>query len=552
MDGLVKEGSIGAILFKSQIITEQELRAALEAQKVSGGRVGEALVRVGAVTQEDIDWALANQLNIPYVRLKEENIDAEAVARVPEQLARRYHLFPVFFSGDELSVAMTDPLNKEAIDELSRVTGCQIAISVGLKREIREMQDLVYGPSETIPELAFSSAHFSAKALASIKTDLSGAALLNHLLLFVVRQKFTSLALQPLGEEVRILARGDGKTAEIGRLAAADYERLSQRIRKLAGLGTVDGGPANGVLHFLWQGKRIPFLALLVAGSGGDYITLKLQISAPLLSELNDLQLPASKARDLRTLTGERDGLIIISGREPEERCRLIDLFLDACSAAEGTVLLLGERLGRGSKRFPRLPVMRGGLDDTAAVVAAALEHDPDLLAVEDVTETGAFIEASKAVLRGKLVVAGMSHGNKEGIFKQLLYFRDRNFLIPTQLKGVVSCKAVLLLCPDCKAGYQPAPEELAALRLPTPFKAYFRPRGCPVCEHTGYSGRRYLLDVIHFDRALLEAFESTRKSSEIIGFMKEGGYRGITEEGVDLLERGEISPSEYIAAILL
>jgi type IV pilus assembly protein PilB len=552
MNGLVKEGSIGAILFKSQIITEQELRAALEAQKVSGGRVGEALVRVGAVTQEDIDWALANQLNIPYVRLKEENVDTEAVARVPAQLARRYQLFPVFLSGDELSVAMADPLNQEAIDELARVTGCQIAISVGLIREIRAMQDLFYGPSEVAPELGFSSAHFSAKAMASINGDLSGATLLNHLLLCVVRQKFTSLALQPLGETVRMLARGEGKAVEIGQLVATDYGRLTERIRKLAGLTAAAGISAGGVLNFLWQGKRIPFQALLVRGCSGDYVTLKLQISASPLTELSDLRLPPTKAHDLRALSLEREGLIIFSGREPEERCRLIDLFLDARDSAGSTVLLLGERLGRGSKHFPRLPVVRDGVDDTASVVAAALEHDPDTLVVEDLTEVGAFIEASKAVLRGKLVVAGMSHRDKEGVLKQLLYLRERNFLIPTQLKGVVACKAVLLLCPDCKVRYAPAPEELAALRLPVHPKEYYRPQGCPVCDHTGYSGRRYLLDVIHFNQGLLEAFESIRRSSEIIRFMKDNGYRGITEEGVELLERGEISPAEYIAAILL
>src|SRR5690348_15858669 len=122
MTGLVKEGSIGSILFKSQIITERDLKAALEAQKVSGCRVGEALVRLGAVTQEDIDWALSNQLNIPYVRLKRENLDTAAIARVPGQLARRYNLFPVFRSDTELSIDMPDTLNKEAIDELSRVT----------------------------------------------------------------------------------------------------------------------------------------------------------------------------------------------------------------------------------------------------------------------------------------------------------------------------------------------------------------------------------------------------------------------------------------------
>ena len=548
MNGLVKEGSIGAVLFKSQIITEQELRAALEAQKVSGVRLGEALVRLGVVQQEDIDWALANQLNIPYVRLKKENIDVAAVNRVPVGLARRFQLFPLFLSGNELSVAMADPLNQEAIDTITRVTGCQVSISVGLIREIREMQELSYGPDQGFADLGFNSAHFSPKALDAINADLSGRTLLNHLLLRTVQQKYASLSLQPLGEEVSLLARSRGEVLEIGRLRMTHYAQLTARVRKLAKLGPPMGLSSSGVLSFLWQGKRIPFQAFLIRGEGGEYVTLKVKISPPHLEELADLRPSASMAEDLRALSGGSEGLVLIALRDGDERCRLIDLFLDDCATAGKSVLQIGERLGRGKVRYPRIPVA----DDTASTVAAVLEHDPDLLVIEDVTEVGAFIAASKAVMRGKRVVAGLSHGNTRGVLKQLLYLHQKNYLIPSQLKGVVSCKAVLVLCPSCKEPYHPSSEELAALRLPSHLRAYYRPRGCPECNHTGYSGKRYLLDVIRFDKGLLEAFETIRNSSEIVSFMKDNGYRGIAEEGAQLLERGEISPGEYVASILL
>jgi len=552
MNGLVKEGSIGAVLFKSQIITEQELKAALEAQKVSGCRVGEALVRLGAVTQEDIDWALANQLNIPYVRLKKENIDSAAVAKVPGTLARRFQLFPVFLSANELSVAMADPLNQEAIDTLSRVTGCQVTISVGLQREIREMQELSYGPDQGLEELGFASAHFSAKALEAINADLSGGSLLNHLLLRIVQQKYASLSLQPLGDEVSLLARAGGQAVEIGRLRATHYGKLTERVRKLAKLGAVAGLSSCGVLTFLWQGKRIPFQAFLLGGEGGEYLTLKIQISPPQLGSLSDLPLSPSKAEDLKALTSAREGLVLIALRDGEERSRLIDLFLDDCPTSGKSVLLIGERIGRGRNRFPRIPTGWEGGDATASTVAAALEHDPDFLVVEDVTEVESFIAASKAVMRGKLVVAGLAHGSTRAVLKQLLYLHQKNFLIPSQLKGMISCKAVLMLCPVCKERYLPSGEELAALRLPTHQREYFRPKGCPECDHTGYSGRRYLADVIRFDQRLLEAFDTIRKSAEILSFMKDNGYRGITEEGAQLLERGEISPGEFVASILL
>ncbi|MBU5612044.1 GspE/PulE family protein [Geomonas azotofigens] len=552
MNGLVKEGSIGEVLFKSQIITEHELRAALEAQKVSGCRVGEALVRMGVVTQEDIDWALANQLNIPYVRLKKENIDPAAVEKVPGQLARRHSLCPVVLTGSELSVAMADPLNKEAIEELSRVSGCHINISVGLIREIREMHETLYGPDITQPELGFSSGQFSANVLAAVNADLTGAMLLNHLLLRVVQQKYAALALQPLGDQVRVLVRSGHKSTELGRLAITHYARLTERVRRLSGLATEGEGAASGVLKFLWQGKKIPFQALLMPGDGGQYVTLRLHAVSPQVNTMDDLGLTPRQRDDLATLAAAKQGLILFAGRSPEERSRLIDLFVDSSDHSGRTVLLIGERLGRGRSKFPRIPSSRCCADDSAAVIATAMEHDPDTLVIEDVTDLPTFIAASKAAMRGKLVVAGISHGSKGEVLKQLIYLIQKNYLIPTHVRGIVSSRCVLLLCPECKERYTPAPEELAALRLASGERAFYRPAGCPACDQTGYRGKKYLLDVIRFDAELLEALEMIRDSDGVVRYLRENGFRGIAEEGAELLERGEIAPGEYVASIIL
>ena len=117
-------------------------------------------MKLGVVTQEDIDWALSNQLNIPYVRLKKEGIDLAAVERVPATLARRFNLMPLFLAGDELSIAIADPLNKEAITAVASTSGCQVTVSVAFIREIREMQELFYGREETPASFGFTSLQF--------------------------------------------------------------------------------------------------------------------------------------------------------------------------------------------------------------------------------------------------------------------------------------------------------------------------------------------------------------------------------------------------------
>jgi type II secretory ATPase GspE/PulE/Tfp pilus assembly ATPase PilB-like protein len=552
MNGLVKEGSIGAVLFKSQIITEDELRGALEEQKITGCRVGEALVAMGVVTQEDIDWALANQLNIPYVRLKRDMIDKSAVALVPAAISRRYNLIPLFHAGDELSIAIADPLNSEAIKEVAEITSCQVTVSVGLLREIREMQDLFYGASTSAAGFGFSSRHFNQSVLDAVNADLTGSRLLDYLLLTILQRKLSSLSLQPLVDHVIVSGRSSGISGEIGRLAVSHYPDLLCRIRKIARFDSLADVSARGKLGFKFKGKTVNFHVLMLRGTGGEYVTLKLHIAMPLPATMAEIELSDAKAQAFRSLAAPGRGMLLFSMRDTEERCRLMDMFIDESDTQGKTVMLLGERFGRGQKKFPRIPVQHGYGDDIQSLTMSALEHDPDILAIEDITEGPAFIAASKAVMRGKMVVAGISFSDKSAVLKHLLYFRHKNYFIPTYVRGIISCKGVRTLCHHCREQYIPHPDEITALRLSDPGPAFYRAPGCAECDHTGFSGIKYLLDIIPFDKGILETFELFRDSAEIIRCLKDKGYRGITEEGIDLLRKGDISPGEYVASILL
>jgi len=177
----VREGTLGAILYNSRIISETDITAALEEQQRSSCRFGEALVTLGIVTQEDIDWALSNQLDIPYIRLKQEMIAPEALSLLPGRLCRIHQLIPLICAGDELSIAIADPLNKEAVTAAAEASGCRINLSVALVREINAMLDLCYGlPKEDL--LGFSSELLTPEQLASINADSSGQQLINSLL----------------------------------------------------------------------------------------------------------------------------------------------------------------------------------------------------------------------------------------------------------------------------------------------------------------------------------------------------------------------------------
>jgi type II secretory ATPase GspE/PulE/Tfp pilus assembly ATPase PilB-like protein len=552
MGSLTREGSLGSILFQSEIITEDDIRAALAEQQASGCRFGEALLKLGIVTQEDIDWALSSQLNIPYVRLKREMMDRSAAEQVPAGLARRHCLVPLIRVGNELSIAIADPLDVPAIEELARVTGCQITVSVAQYEEIRDMLDLLYGEAEDADSFGFSSGLFSPEELESANGDLSGGRLLELLLEQIIRDGLASLALQPVGDAVRVTGRRAGRQLPLGVLAATYYPELLRRIRTLAGIDATDGPAASGTLPFAWRGEELQFRAGLLAVDGGDYVTLKLQISTPFPATWAELGLPRGQEDAIRLLSGLERGLVLVAAQNADERHRLLDLFLEDIPTEDRTVLLFGDGPGHGAKRFPRVPLPHARGEAAGALIAAAREHDPDILVVENATDGDAMAEAAKAAMGGRLVFAGLDLRDTPGLVRYLFTLWRRNHFIPTTLKGIVTCTGVRTLCPGCRVTHHPDPAELAGLRLLEPPESCCRPAGCPACGQTGYAGAKYLLNVITVTRDLGELFESAADAEELLERLADRGAREAGAAGLELLRRGEISLDEFVASMMM
>ena len=275
----MKKGNLGEILFASQIIGEGDISSALEEQKRTGGRFGEALVSLGIVTQEDIDWALSNQLDLPYIRLKKGMIDPDAVRLVPAALARKFNFIPLIKAGGELSIAIADPLNRLAIEAIELETGCTVNISVALIREIREMIEIFYG-SATCRSLGFDSTVFAERALEIINDDLSGGKLLDYLLIFILQNRLSSLSLQPLGDLVTVCGRRSGVSTPVGAVASNYYPDIAMKIRKSAGIGQNFDLSDNGLLKFMHRSSPCTFQVSVLAGYGGDYITIRPHVSA--------------------------------------------------------------------------------------------------------------------------------------------------------------------------------------------------------------------------------------------------------------------------------
>jgi len=550
MSELLKKGSLGYILSASQIITESDIVSALEEQKHSGCRFGEALVNLGIVTQEDIDWALSNQLDLPYIRLKKEMIDPEAIALVPAELARAYNLIPLICAGGELNVAIADPLNRAAVEAVERQTGLGVNLSVALIREIRQMVDECYGPAGH-EHLGFRSAAFSAKALEAINNDTSGGTLLNYLMIFIIQNRLSSLSLQPLGDEVAVTGKRGGVTHPIGTLAPNYYPDVALRLRKGASISHPAEPSATGLFPFTYQSRPMVFQVAVMQGRGGDYLTLRTHISANVPPRVAELHLPVAQEAAFNLLARSRHGITFFASRNSQERCRFIDLMLEETDTAGKNVIILGEGPGRMNKRFPRIPLPRSEAE-RSRLIMDALDHDPDVLVIEDATEGMPFTAACRAAMRGKLVLAGLEIRGTRNVLRHLLLYQQKNYFLPGFVNGLVSFKGIQILCPSCRTAYLPSREELTAMRLAQTPATFHRTAGCDECGHSGFSMRRFLVDALVFDDEFLRVFEQSSDVAALDNYLRMADYHGSEQEGLRLLMEGQVSPEEYIASVVL
>jgi type IV pilus assembly protein PilB len=545
-----KKGTLGEILSASQIITQDDVSAALDEQKRSGCRFGEALVKMGIVTQEDIDWALSNQLDIPYIRLKQDMIDPAAVALIPASMARTYNCIPLIRAGSELNIALADPLNRTAVEAVERESGCSVNVSVALFHEIRAMIDAFYG-SVRHDSMGFDCTACPEATLATINADLSGAALLNYLLIFTLQNRLTSLSMQPFGDVVLIRGKRGGSATSIGTLEPNHYPDFSLRLRKVAAVVQSGKTAGSGMLTFSYCSREEAFRIAVIQGVAGDYITIRLRIDTHIPTRLTELHLPPAQESAFAALTLAGGGVTFFASHNARERDRFMDLMLEEIDTDRRNVIILGEGPGRMLKRFPHV-LLPESAAECARLITDSLDHDPDILVIADATEGPAFSAACRAAMRGKLVLAGLDIQGTRNALQHLLLYQQRNCFLPVFVNGVVSVASIQLLCPSCRENYTPSREELAAMRLEQPLPGFYRAAGCDVCGHRGVGDGRFLVDVLPFDDSFLRVFEQSVEVAALDNHLRQTGQSGIDGQALELLKRGEISPEEFFATIIL
>jgi general secretion pathway protein E len=554
---------LGEILLESARLAPERLEEALRAQRgeQAGTRLGEILVRAKAATEEQVQRALALQLDLAFVeRIDPETVPADLAEKVPIHFAKQARVLPLGRSGDTVRVAMVDPLDTAAQDSLVQLLGAPMEPEVATGATVLDAINAVYDRAadeheKLMEDLETSDLETVAHELEE-PTDLLDAddeapiiRLVNSLLFRAVKERASDIHINPEEKDLAVRYRIDGVLREVIRPPKRYQASIASRIKIMGGLNIAEKRlPQDGRIRIKIAGKDVDIRLSTVPTAHGERIVMRLLDKSNVLLDLADLGFEPWQLEAVDALVRRAHGIVLVTGPTGSGKTTTLYGALSRINSPDLNILTIEDPVeiplgGVGQVQVnPKIELtFAGGL-------RSFLRQDPDVIMVGEIRDLETAEIAIQASLTGHLVLSTVHTNDAAGAITRLVDMGVQPFLVASSLVGVLAQRLVRVLCRDCKEAYVPTAEEREQAGLTdaiwkqagNPSHVY-RARGCPACQQTGYQGRTgiYELMMVNDDvrPLILKAVDSgTIKKAAVergmITLMEHGAYkvaRGIT-----------------------
>lgn len=523
-------GKLGKLLLNYGLITEEQLDVALAQQRKTGQRLGQILVSMGFLDERSLLEVLEFQLGIPHVDLPRSSISQEALETLPESLARRYGVMPLFRRGDTLLVAMSDPLNMYLLDTLRTKTGLEIEPALSSAKEIAKTIERVYENVETA-QLEESAA--------SSEAEGPVARVLNEILKQAVRQRASDLHIEPQGDQLRMRMRVDGFLRDAGVHPSNLQAALISRLKVMANLDIAEKRlPQDGRFILNLDGQNIDFRLSTLPTIGGEKVAIRILDRRRDLLELSQLHFTAKKLTQLKSLLKRPYGIILVTGPTGSGKTTTLYAALSELDATQNNIVTVEDPVEYTLEGINQVQVNpRFGLT-FANGLRALIRQDPDVIMVGEIRDRDTAQIAIEAALTGHLVLSTLHTNDSTGAVARLVEMGIEPFLITSALLGVVAQRLVRCLCTHCRKARALSQAELGWLlelggsELVEGQPQVYEPQGCPHCGFTGFQGRAALQEILIPNEAFWNSMLEGVSASQIREQAIEGGMEPMALDG--------------------
>ncbi|GAB4288600.1 MAG: hypothetical protein Kow0067_14330 [Coriobacteriia bacterium] len=549
---------LGKVLVQSGVISEEQLQSALS--EADGRTLSSVLVEQGVATEQKIAQAVAESMGLAYVDLGGYEIDPTAATMLATDLAKRHCVLPIKIQDDELVVAMADPANIFAIDDLRIVTGYEIRPVVAAESDvvaaIEKFATMNQNVDEMVGDLDDTSAEQEAEDHAAAADEEAPVAkLMNLIVTEAIRQGAGDIYVEPLENELRVRYRIDGVCQEVVRSPKKLHRQLISRIKIASGMDIAEKRiPQDGRFGVVLDGKGVDFRVAVLPTVQGEMSVMRLLRRDAIMMSLEDLGFLEHAMGQLLDAINKPYGCLLVTGPTGSGKSTTLYAAINKTADPKINLITVEDPVEYRLEGLSQVQVHEKAGLSFAAALRSILRQDPDVVMIGEIRDKETATIAIEAALTGHLVLSTLHTNDAPSALTRLTEMGVEPFLSASAVNCVLAQRLARRLCPECKEAYTPDPAALDRVGFPYDpdnLPTLYRAVGCKRCGGIGYKGRMGVHEVMTVSEEIERACVNHASGDEIARIAISQGMKTLRDDGFAKVAMGTTSIEEIMRVVV-
>lgn len=559
---------IKVILLRDEILSAQDLARAIKEQETTGGELSKILVRMGLIDEEQLTFLLSEGLHLPVINISRLKIDPAVVNSLPVEVLKKYNILPISRIGDNLSLAMADPLNIFAIDNVKALTGMMITPIIGRVKDIQDAIERYTTPhseeslndiikdikdAEEMELVSETSDKLDSKEIENLTQDAPIIRLTNTIVRQAVTARASDVFIEPMEKHLRIRYRVDGVLREIDRMAKVLHFPIVSRIKVISSLDISEHRlPQDGRFKSVLEGgKEVDFRVSVLPTVYGEKVVLRILDKNQGRVDIEKLGFEPQTLQRLKDSCARPHGLILVCGPTGSGKTTTLYSILKHIDSPGKNIVTVEDPVEFQMKGLNQVNIRyEVGLTFTATL-RSILRQDPDVIMIGEVRDSETLDVGVKAALTGHLVVSSLHTTTAAGSVIRMVNMGIEPFLICSSVNCVVAQRLVRRICQNCKEEVRISDtlfNKLGIARiLPGKDNLFFRGKGCAHCQKSGFDGRVGIHEILVLAPEVKKLILNRAGEIQIKAAGRRDGMRTMREDALAKAAKGLTSLEEVV-----
>lgn len=556
---------IAKVLIEKRLLTQNDVRRAFQLQKEKGGKLSDILVGMGLVSRQDLTAVLSEELGFPPIDLSRYKISPDVLKLIPKKMVEQYRIIPVSKMGNVLTVAMADPLNVLAVDDIKSFTGFNIEPVITNEKDINDVIAEYYeSPTHEaieriVEDLKTESdlrilegkkdTEFSQAELLRLTQEPPVVKLTNLLLAEAVKMRASDILIEPLENTLRVRYRVDGVLMEGRTPPKRLHNAIISRLKVMSDLDIAERRlPQDGRFKIKVQNKEVDFRVSILPSSLGEKAAMRILDKSQAMLDLESLGFEEKPLNDLKRMTEYPHGMILICGPTGCGKTTTLYSILKYIDTPEKNIVTVEDPVEYQLYGINQVAVRHDIGLTFASSLRSILRQDPDIIMIGEIRDFETVDIAIKSALTGHLVLSTVHTTTASGSIVRLVNMGLEPFLITSCVLLVGAQRLVRKICAECKESYELDPKKADQLKLRFNKKVrLFRGKGCRNCQNTGYKGRAGLIETLVLTPVIRNLILEKAQEHVITEAARKEGMKTLRENGLEKVLSGVTTLEEIL-----